>query len=137
MQGYGSPHYTNVVMPFPDEPPHVPSQNPTGIYRREFTVPDGSRGRRIVLHFGGCEGALFVYVTLGSRRTRWSGFTRYSQRSGQQDIEGFSGQAWYSGEDLRPILPALWLGQWLHVGKSYVVSSGRCELALLGGSRGG
>ena len=62
MQGYGSPHYTNVVMPFPDEPPHVPGQNPTGIYRREFTVPAGWQGRRLVLHFGGCEGALFVYV---------------------------------------------------------------------------
>ncbi len=35
MQGYGSPHYTNVVMPFPDEPPHVPAENPTGIYRRD------------------------------------------------------------------------------------------------------
>ena len=62
MQGFGSPHYTNVVMPFPDEPPHVPGQNPTGIYRREFTVPADWQRRRLVLHFGGCEGALFVYV---------------------------------------------------------------------------
>jgi hypothetical protein len=69
--------------------------------------------------------------------TRWSGFSRYSQRSGVQDVEGFVGQAWYSGEDLRALLPALWLGQWLHIGKSYVVGSGRYELALLGRSRGG
>lgn len=62
MQGYGSPHYTNIVMPFPEEPPHVPAQNPTGIYRREFALPADWRGRRLVLHFGGCEGALFVYV---------------------------------------------------------------------------
>ena len=62
MQGFGSPHYTNVVMPFPDEPPHVPAENPTGIYRRAFTVPADWHGRRLVLHFGGCEGALFVYV---------------------------------------------------------------------------
>lgn len=62
MQGYGSPHYTNIVMPFPEEPPHVPAQNPTGLYRREFTLPADWHGRRLVLHFGGCEGALFVYV---------------------------------------------------------------------------
>ena len=68
--------------------------------------------------------------------TRWSGFSRYSQRSGEQDVEGFIGQGWYSGEDLRPLLPALWMGQWLHVGKSYVVGSGRYELALLDGGRG-
>lgn len=71
-------------------------------------------------------------VRLEHDETRWSGFTRYSQRSGEQDVEGFVGQAWYGGGDLRPLLPALWLGQWLQVGKSYVVGGGRYELALLG-----
>ena len=62
MQGYGRPHYTNVQMPFPQLPPDVPADNPTGIYRRSFTVPTGWQARRIVLHFGGCEGALYVYI---------------------------------------------------------------------------
>lgn len=62
MQGFGKPHYTNVVMPFPNLPPDVPDDNPTGIYRRTFTVPESWQGRRVVLHFGGCEGALYVYV---------------------------------------------------------------------------
>ncbi len=62
MQGFGRPHYTNVQMPFPNEPPHVPEENPTGIYRRTFTLPESWQGRRIVLHLGGCEGALYVYV---------------------------------------------------------------------------
>jgi len=62
MQGFGKPHYTNVVMPFPHLPPHTPDDNPTGIYRRMFSLPDHWRGRRIVLHFGGCEGALYVYL---------------------------------------------------------------------------
>jgi len=70
-------------------------------------------------------------VRLEYDETHWSGFTRYSQRSGEQDVEGFVGQAWYGGEDLRPLLPVLWLGQWLHVGKSYVVGGGRYELAIL------
>ena len=62
MQGFGRPHYTNVQMPFPDSPPHVPEDNPTGIYRRSFDLPPDWQGRRVVLHFGGCEGALYVYL---------------------------------------------------------------------------
>lgn len=62
LQGYGRPHYTNVEMPFPDEPPFVPEENPTGIYTLEATIPSGWRGRRVVLHFGGAESALCVYV---------------------------------------------------------------------------
>ena len=62
LQGYGHPHYTNVPMPFPDEPPFVPSENPTGIYARDFTPPADWQGRRIVVHFGGAESVLYVYV---------------------------------------------------------------------------
>jgi beta-galactosidase len=62
MQGFGKPHYTNVVMPFPNLPPDVPDDNPTGVYRRSFQVPGSWQGRRVLLHFGGCEGALYIYV---------------------------------------------------------------------------
>ena len=62
MQGFGNPHYTNVQMPFPQSPPEVPADNPTGIYRRTFTLPVAWQGRRIVLHFGGCEGVLYVHL---------------------------------------------------------------------------
>ena len=62
MQGYDIPWYTNVQMPFPNPPPTVPEENPTGIYRRTFTVPRDWGGRRIRLHFGGVEGVLHVLV---------------------------------------------------------------------------
>jgi beta-galactosidase len=62
MQGFGAPHYTNVVMPFPQMPPRVPDDNPTGLYRRRFEVPASWRGRRVVLHIAGCEGACYVYL---------------------------------------------------------------------------
>lgn len=62
MQGYGKPHYTNVQMPFKDEPPFVPAENPTGIYSREFAIPSDWDGRRVIIHFGGAESVLYVYV---------------------------------------------------------------------------
>ena len=62
MQGFGTPHYTNVVMPFPEMPPLVPANNPTGLYRRAFDVPGSWSGRRIVLHIAGCEGTCYVYI---------------------------------------------------------------------------
>jgi beta-galactosidase len=62
MQGFGTPHYTNIAMPFEEAPPNVPEDNPTGIYRRRFMLPRGWRRRRVVLHFGASEGALYVLV---------------------------------------------------------------------------
>ena len=62
MLGDESPQYTNVVMPFETPPPRVPEHNPTGLYRRTFTLPRGWGGRRVVLHFGGVEGVLHVVV---------------------------------------------------------------------------
>ncbi len=62
MQGYGKPHYSNIVMPFSDEPPYVPANNPTGVHARCFEIPLEWEGRRIILHFGGAESVLYVYV---------------------------------------------------------------------------
>jgi len=62
MQGYDKPHYTNIRMPWPHQPPFVPRDNPTGVYRRTFTVGKEWFGRRAVLHFGGVESCFFVYV---------------------------------------------------------------------------
>lgn len=62
VQGYDRPHYTNIRMPFPGPPPAIPQANPTGIYRTTFRVPGAWRGRRVVLHVGGAESVLFVWV---------------------------------------------------------------------------
>lgn len=61
LQGHGQPHYTNVQMPWSHEPPHVPKDNPTGIYRRTFTPPAEWRGQRVIVHFGSADSVLLVY----------------------------------------------------------------------------
>ena len=54
------PHYTNVQMPFPGDPPETPALNPTGVYERDIEVPEAWAGRRIVLHVGAAESVLIV-----------------------------------------------------------------------------
>jgi len=62
MQGYGKPQYTNIPYPFPLDPPFVPSENPTGSYRRTFTLPPDWDGRQIRLRFDGVDSYFVAYV---------------------------------------------------------------------------
>lgn len=63
MQGYGVPIYTNVVYPFPKNPPYIPeTDNPVGSYRRSFTLPSSWAGRRVYLHFDGSTAGMYVWV---------------------------------------------------------------------------
>lgn len=62
MHGYDRPHYTNVQMPWHNQPPYVPELNPTGLYRLEFELPVHWNERRTVIHFGGVESAFFCYI---------------------------------------------------------------------------
>jgi len=62
LQGYSSPWYTNVQMPFDNLPPNVPEKNPTGVYRLSLRVPSEWRSRRVVLHIGSAESVTIVYV---------------------------------------------------------------------------
>ncbi|WP_035849875.1 glycoside hydrolase family 2 TIM barrel-domain containing protein [Kitasatospora azatica] len=59
---YGTPAYTNILYPFPVDPPRVPRQNPTGEYRREFEVPDGFPAADAVLRFEGVDSAFAVWL---------------------------------------------------------------------------
>jgi beta-galactosidase len=62
LHGFDRPHYTNVQMPFDSAPPHVPDDNPTGLYRTTFALPPEWDGRRVVLHIGGAESVLYVWL---------------------------------------------------------------------------
>ncbi len=59
---FDKPIYTNVKMPFPNNPPVVPEENPTGIYRTTFTVPAEWSNKRVIIHVGGAESYLEVYL---------------------------------------------------------------------------
>src|SRR5690242_2176459 len=82
---YGAPAYTNVTYPFPVDPPRVPDRNPTGEYRRRFTLPPGwDRGGSTLVRFDGVDSCFAVFVngttvghSMGSRLMREFDITRH------------------------------------------------------------
>lgn len=84
MEGYGYPHYTNVMYPFPVDPPRVPSENPTGSYRREFYIDEELENKRIILRFEGVDSAFHVWVN-GSE----VGYSQGSRLPSEFDITSY------------------------------------------------
>lgn len=62
LEGYGRPHYTNVDYPFPLDPPFVPDENPTGLYRRKFLIPSGWNDREVFLRFDGVDSSFYLWI---------------------------------------------------------------------------
>ncbi|MBN2795091.1 MAG: beta-galactosidase subunit alpha [Clostridia bacterium] len=61
LKGYGKMHYTDLYYQFPVIPPEVPTENPTGIYRRTFELEELDDQSRI-LRFYGVDSAFHVYL---------------------------------------------------------------------------
>jgi len=105
LQGYDRPHYTNVVMPFAEDPPEVPEENPTGLYRTAVSIPKNWAGRRIVLHLGGAESVAYVW---------WNGqpvgFSKDSRLPAEFDVTELA----EPGENLLAVAVVRWSdGSWL------------------------
>ncbi|MFG1811057.1 glycoside hydrolase family 2 TIM barrel-domain containing protein [Streptomyces sp. NPDC049040] len=62
LQGHGLPAYTNIRYPFPIDPPHVPTENPTGDHLRMFDLPDDWPGGAAVLRFDGVDSCARVWL---------------------------------------------------------------------------
>ncbi|MGB3619026.1 MAG: sugar-binding domain-containing protein, partial [Catalinimonas sp.] len=62
-QPWDVPLYTNINHPFEVDPPRVPTdRNPTGLYRRRFTVPEAWEDHLVFLRFEGVQSAFYVWV---------------------------------------------------------------------------
>ena len=62
-RNYDCPLYTNVRYPMPVDPPHIPDENPCGLYRRFFEI-DGETldAREVYLNFEGVDSAFYVFL---------------------------------------------------------------------------
>lgn len=62
LQGYGRMHYSDLWYNFPIKPPFVPSENPTGIYKRNFYIDENWMNSRVILRFNGVDSAFHLWI---------------------------------------------------------------------------
>ena len=61
--GYDVPQYTNVIYPFPFDPPNVPKDNPCAIYRRTFDIrKDQIEEKATFINFEGVDSCFYLFV---------------------------------------------------------------------------
>ena len=74
------PIYLNIRYPFPVDPPFVPEQNPTGLYRRRFNLtPDAGKHYRLV--FNSADSYLEVFLN-----GRFVGMSKDSRLPAEFDV---------------------------------------------------
>ncbi|KAK4503341.1 hypothetical protein PRZ48_004256 [Zasmidium cellare] len=84
LQGHGKPWYTNVQYPIPVCPPDVPTENPTGTYRRSFKVPAAWKEHQLRLRFDGVDSAYHIWVN-----GILVGYAQGSRNASEFDISDF------------------------------------------------
>ena len=61
--GYGLPLYSNIAYPFPQDAPRIPhDDNPVGLYRKYFKVPESFLGKDVFITFDGVSSAFNLWL---------------------------------------------------------------------------
>ncbi len=78
--GYDRHQYTNVRFPIPYDPPHVPAENPCGLYSRSFRWHPETGGT-VTLHFEGVDSCLYVWLN-----RQFVGYSQVSHSTSAFDV---------------------------------------------------
>jgi evolved beta-galactosidase subunit alpha len=81
LRGYDRMHYTDVLYLFPVNPPFVPTENPTGIYKRTFELNSQWLNNDTILKFHGVDSAYDVWIN-GTH----AGYGKVSRLAAEYDI---------------------------------------------------
>ncbi|KAA1159820.1 beta-galactosidase [Pseudoalteromonas fuliginea] len=81
LHGFDKPIYCNVKYPFAVNPPFVPSDNPTGCYRTEFTVTQEQLAQRNHIIFEGVNSAFHLWCN-----GQWVGYSQDSRLPSEFDL---------------------------------------------------
>ena len=81
-RGFDTPHYTNVRYPYPIDPPHVPDENPAGVYSRTFTLTkEELSGKVMMLTFEGVDSCFYLFVN-----GRFVGYSQVSHMTSEFNV---------------------------------------------------
>lgn len=99
MEGHGKLQYTDEGYPFPIDVPFVPTNNPTGAYQRQFSLPSDWLERQVIIKFDGVETYFEVYVN-----GHYVGFSKGSRLSAEFDLSPYV----KAGENLLSVRVMQW-----------------------------
>ncbi|MBQ2807094.1 MAG: DUF4981 domain-containing protein [Clostridia bacterium] len=80
-RGYDTPNYTNVTYPFPIDPPHIPENNPCGVYMRDFYVHPAMLQKTVCINFEGVDSCFYLFVN-----NQFAAYSQVSHMTSEIDI---------------------------------------------------
>ena len=87
MEGYGDALFRNVAAPFKANPPFVPREyNPSGAYRKTFTLPAKWQGHQVFLRLEKVQSASFVWIN-----GQQVGYNEGGQEPAEYDVTPYVG----------------------------------------------
>ena len=82
LYGYDNPNYTNINYPYPCDPPYVPTDNPCGVYEKEFELE--KKWGKLYYLFEGVSSCAYLYIN-----DTYVGFTQGSHLQSEFDITDY------------------------------------------------
>ncbi len=84
-RGYDGPQYTNTNYPIPVDPPHVPDENPCGLYVRDFVLTQKQiADKTTYLTFEGVDSCFYVWVN-----DAFVGYSQVSHMTSEFDVSSY------------------------------------------------
>lgn len=84
MHGYDNPQYSNYNYTFPCDPPHIPYDNPAGVYSTDFYIEDKWDNKLKHLVFEGVDSCFYLYIN-----GEFVGYSEVSHCTAEFDITRF------------------------------------------------
>ncbi len=84
LKGYDQMIYADLLYPFHVDPPFVPKENPTGVYKRSFTIDIKNTSDRQIIRFYGVDSAYHFWIN-----GHFAGFSKVSRQLAEFDITNF------------------------------------------------
>ncbi len=96
---YDRPLYSNLMYPFPTDPPFVPEDNPCGVYFKDFTVTEEMLSRDSIITFEGVASCFYLYVN-----GHFAGYSQISHATSEFNISEYL----HAGENRITVLNVKW-----------------------------
>ncbi|MBO5845092.1 MAG: DUF4981 domain-containing protein [Clostridia bacterium] len=80
-KGYDRPNYVNVSYPIPFDPPHVPTENPCGLYVRNITISPSMLEKEVYINFEGVDSCFYLFVN-----DTFAGYSQVSHMTSEINI---------------------------------------------------